>query len=155
MIYLGADHGGFELKEQVALWLNEWGFAFEDLGAHELMPQDDYTDYVKAVAERVAREDQRSLPWSDRTKGILVCRSGGGMCIGANRYPNVRAVYVDSEESARHSRTDNDANIISLAGDWVTRDQAHAAVRAFLETEFSHEERHDRRVRAIESMGKL
>lgn len=153
MIYLGADHGGYQLKEKVKHWLSSWEYEFEDLGAHEYNPDDDYTDFVQAVANKVSTEDDRSKPWKERTKGILLCRSGGGMCIGANRFKNVRAVYVESAPAAKHARTDNDANIISLAGDWINDTAAQETLMSWLETDFSHEERHERRVQDLERMG--
>jgi len=149
MIYLGADHGGFELKEKIKKWLDEWGEAYEDLGAHELNPGDDYTVYAHNVAAKVDRESDRSQPWPEQAKGILLCRSGGGMLIVANRYHQIRGDYVFNEASAAHGRDDNDCNVISLAGDWVSDDQAKLAVRAWLDTPFSGEERHIRRVNDI------
>lgn len=152
MIYLGADHGGYELKEKIKTWLGEWGEVYEDLGAHELDPNDDYTDFVKLVAERVNQETDRNTPWKDRAKGILLCRSGGGMLIAANRYPKVHGVYVFDHESAFHARDNNDANIVSLAGDWISDQQAQEALKTWLETEFSGEERFQRRIKATEEM---
>lgn len=149
MIYLGADHGGFELKEKVKQWLDEWGEKYEDLGAHELDPDDDYTDFSHKVASRVNQENVPTLPWEQQVKGILLCRSGGGMLIAANRYPNVRGNYVFDEVSAKHGRNDNDSNLVSLAGDWVDDESAKAAIRAWLDTPHSTEERHQRRVRAL------
>lgn len=153
MIYLGADHGGYELKEKVKRWLTSWGYEFTDLGAHEYNPDDDYTRFVRAVAEKVSQEDDRTKPWKERAKGVLLCRSGGGMGIGANRYKNVRAVYVESAPAAEHARRDNDANIISLAGDWINDTAAQEALMSWLETDFSHEDRHERRIRELEEMG--
>ena len=155
MIYLGADHGGFELKSKIKVWLEEWGFEFEDLGAHELNSEDDYTDFVEKVATRVDSESDSSEDWREQAKGILLCRSGGGMLIGANRFAKVRGVYVFDEESAIHSRRDNDANVISLAGDWVEDGVARVAVKAWLETEFSGEERHVRRLKKIDELGRV
>lgn len=149
MIYLGADHGGFELKEKIKTWLKEWGEAYEDLGAHELIPGDDYTVYAHEVASRVDRESDRSQPWNDQAKGILLCRSGGGMLIVANRYHQIRGDYIFDAKSAAHARDDNDCNVVSLAGDWVEEDQAKEALKAWLETPFSNEERHIRRVNDI------
>lgn len=152
MIYLGADHGGFELKEKIKQWLDEWGEQYEDLGAHELDPADDYTEYAHRVASKVDKENDPSQPWSEQSKGILLCRSGGGMLIAANRYHNVRGDYVFNAESAAHGRNDNDANLISLAGDWVDDENAKAAVKAWLETPHSSEERHQRRVKALNNL---
>ncbi len=153
MIYLGADHGGFELKEKIKVWLEEWGEGFEDLGAWEYDKGDDYNVYVRRVAERVQAESNREENWKRQVKGILLCRSGGGMVIGANRYRRVRAVYAENVRAVEHARKDNDANVISLAGDWISEAEAKRVVKAFLTTEFSEEERHERRVSELERMG--
>lgn len=152
MIYLGADHGGYALKEKIKNWLSEWGYDFEDLGAHEHNPDDDYTDFVKLVAKRVDQETDRLVPWKERAKGILLCRSGGGMLIAANRYPKVHGVYIFDHESAFHARDNNDANVVSLAGDWIDDHQAQVALKTWLETEFSGEERFQRRIKQTEEM---
>lgn len=154
MIYIGADHGGYQLKEKVKNWLKEWGYQYTDLGADTHKPEDDYVDYAHLVAERVNQESDRDHAWSERTKGILLCRSGGGMLIAANRYPNVYGVYVFDTTSAKHAREDNDANLISLAGDWVDDQTAKQAIKAWLETEFSNEPRHQRRVKKINKSDK-
>lgn len=153
MIYLGADHGGYALKEKIKSWLDEWGEAYEDLGAHQLDPADDYTDFAIAVAAKVNAQDDRNLDWKDRAKGILLCRSGGGMLIAANRFPKVHGVYVFDEESAIHARDNNDANVISLAGDWISESHAKEVVRLWLSTPFSGEERFQRRIKATEAAG--
>lgn len=153
MIYLGADHGGFELKEKIKQWLDDWGEAYEDLGAHELDPGDDYTEFAQRVAVRVNAETNRSIDWQDRAKGILLCRSGGGMLIAANRYPRVHGVYVFDEESVVHARDNNDANVISLAGDWINDEEAKQVIKLWLETPFSGAERFERRIKDTEEMG--
>jgi len=152
MIYLGADHGGYELKEKVKGWLGEWGYEFEDLGAYEMNAEDDYTEFAITVARRVDEETDRSQLWKDQAKGVLLCRSGGGMAIAANRFTGVRADYVFDEESAEHARDNNDANVITLAGDWIDEEMAKQTLKAWLGTEFSGEERHERRVRALSEL---
>lgn len=152
MIYIGADHGGYELKEKVKEWLDEWGEEYEDMGAHAHNPEDDYTEFVELVAKRVNEETDRSVSWKERAKGILLCRSGGGMLIAANRYPKVHGVYIFDHESAFHARDNNDANVVSLAGDWIDDESAKKSLRTWLETPFSGEERYDRRIKATEKM---
>ncbi|MCX8008572.1 MAG: RpiB/LacA/LacB family sugar-phosphate isomerase [Patescibacteria group bacterium] len=140
MIYLGADHGGFELKERIKEWLSTWGEQYEDCGAVTFDPNDDYPKYAFAVAEKVS--------WENR-KGILVCRSSGGVVIAANKVQGIRAVACWDELSARHAREHNDANIIALAGDWINEDTAKKIVHVFLSTPFSNEDRHVRRINQI------
>lgn len=141
-VYVAADHGGFELKEQIKHWLSEWGVDFHDLGAAMLEPTDDYPDFAFAVAKRVAEMPSTSL-------GVLVCRSGGGMTIVANKVVGIRAVPVYEPKQAVHARTDDHANVISLSGDWSTPALAKATLQAFLETEPSTSERHLRRIAKI------
>lgn len=149
MIYLGADHGGYELKEKIKSWLTEWKLKFEDLGAHKMDPEDDYPQFAFAVGEHVGMEDDALSPWPKRAKGILACRSAGGVVIAANKMRDVRAVAVTDVKSAKHSREHNDANVLALSGDWMTDTQAKEIVKTWLDTEFSKEERHTRRINQI------
>lgn len=140
VVYLGADHGGYQLKEMIKTWLREWGYNFDDCGALSEVPGDDYPQYAFAVAQKVA-SDVHSV-------GILCCRSGGGMVVAANKVRGARAIGVTDERSARHAREHDNANIISLAGDWLSVSQAQTAVKAFLVAQFLGE-RHERRVAQI------
>lgn len=149
MIYLGADHGGFEHKEKIKIWLKEWKLEYKDLGAHKLDPEDDYPQFAFAVAERVSQEDDMNKPWSKRPKGILACRSAAGVIIAANKIKDVRAVAVHDLTSAKHSREHNDANVLALSGDWMSEKEAKDIVKIWLDTEFSKEERHAKRIKQI------
>lgn len=149
MIYLGADHGGFELKNQIKEFLEDLGHECIDLGNTEFDKDDDYPVFAFRVAEQVAREDISEKPWKARTKGILVCRSAGGVIISANKVKGAYAIPVSDKKSAIHCRQHNDANIIALSGDWTNLEDAKEIVKIWLETEFSHEERHERRINMI------
>ncbi len=149
-VSIGADHGGYNLKEKVKLWLGEQGYKTVDVGAHCFDPDDDYPVFAFAVALRIGKEDNRRKPWGQRTKGILVCRSAAGMVIAANKVKGVRAVAACDVESARHCRQHNDANVLGLSGDWMSSDQALAMVKVWLETEYTGEARHERRIQMIE-----
>lgn len=149
MIYLGADHGGFKLKEKIKQWFTEWKLKYEDIGPLRLDPDDDYPQYAFAVAERVSREDAMTDSWKDRAKGILICRSAGGVVIAANKVKDIRAVAVYDTKQARHAREHNDANVIGISGDWMTEKQAKDIIKTWLDTQFSNEERHLRRVNQI------
>lgn len=142
MVYLGADHRGFELKEKIKTWLKGQGILFEDLGAHKLEPQDDYPDFALAVANKVAQNPHEH-------RGILLCGSGMGMDVVANKVRGVRATVAYSRDSARHARTNDDINVITLAGDILSLDEASEIINIFLTTEFSGEERHVRRLKKI------
>lgn len=141
MIYLGSDHGGFDLKEKIKKWLTQEKYEWEDLGNKVYDPEDDYPQFAFAVAQKVAKE---------RSKGILCCRSAAGMVIAANKVKGARAVTAFNAESAKHSREHNDANILALSGDWLDDYQAKAILEVWLNTEFSGEERHARRIKQIE-----
>lgn len=157
MIYIGADHGGFKLKVKIKKWLTEWKLEYEDVGAHKLDPEDDYPQFAFAVAEKVADDDDMNAEWAKRPKGILLCRSAGGMIIAANKIKDIRAVAVANETQAKHAREHNDSNVIGISGDWTTEDDAKKIIKIWLDTEFSGEDRHDRRVQQIrqkEYMGK-
>jgi len=142
MIYLGADHGGFALKDELKIWLAEWGMAFTDLGAATLDPEDDYPDFAFAVAQAVNQQPAEH-------KGILACRSAAGVIIAANKVKGVRAVAPTTELAAQHSREHNDTNVLGLSGDWLTPEAAKAVVHTWLQTPFSGEARHQRRLDKI------
>jgi ribose 5-phosphate isomerase B len=147
-IYLGADHGGFELKEKIKTWLTEQNYEVEDCGAFSYDGEDDYPDFTFPVAEKVAGDQ------TQESRGILFCRSSGGVIIAANKVRGVRAVGVTNTKAAQHAREHNNANMIGLAGDWMTEDQAKQAVLAFLTTPFSSESRHARRLEKIAARDK-
>lgn len=146
-VFLGADHRGFELKEKLKEWLKDHGYSVEDLGAHQLDSNDDYPDFAFAVADKVAGNPEEH-------RGILLCGSGAGMDVAANKVKGVRATVAWSKESAVHVRSHDDVNVISLAADWTPPDAAGEIVRAFLETPFSGEERHMRRLEKIREIEK-
>ncbi len=143
-IFLGSDHGGFLLKEEVKPWLKEQGYQVQDLGASQFKPKDDYPQYAAAVGRQVVD--------NDGSFGILFCRSGAGVTMAANKINGVRAVAANSKREAVHARTDNDANVISLAADWLDLDQAQIIISAFLNTDFSQKTRHQRRIRQIHQL---
>jgi RpiB/LacA/LacB family sugar-phosphate isomerase len=155
-MYLGADHGGFALKEYVKNWLTVQTALFdgviEDIGAQTLDPEDSYVPYAREVAQLI-QKDSGEPESEQKNFGILVCRSGGGMCIAANRYERVRAVVCRNRADVIHSREHNNANILVLEGDRVTPVQAEEMVRVFLQTAFG-EGRHVSRVRAIDEKRK-
>ncbi|MDO8452766.1 MAG: RpiB/LacA/LacB family sugar-phosphate isomerase [bacterium] len=141
-IYIGSDHGGFELKEKIGVWLTENGYEVEDLGAHELTEDDDYPDFIFPVGEKVAPESG--------SRGIILGRSGNGEAIAANKVKGVRAAVCTNVEMAKKAREHNDANVLSIGADFVDETLAIEIVKVFLETEFSNEERHKRRLEKIE-----
>jgi len=137
-IYLGSDHRGFELKEEILKWLRDEGYEVEEVGAYVFDPDDDYVDYAVKAAEMVegGKEGDRA---------ILLCGSGHGMEMVANRFPHVRAVLGFNDEVTRQGREDEDANVLVLPADWVSYKEACARGEIFLVTEASEEARHKRR----------
>jgi ribose 5-phosphate isomerase B len=141
MIYLGSDHAGFELKQEIDRTLEAADQAFTDLGPDELDPEDDYPDYAFAVGQAVS-EDPDAF-------GILVCGSAQGVCIAANKVNGVRAVAVTSAQDAERAREHNDANVLCLSGWNLKIADVAPIIDAFISTKFSGEERHMRRIAKI------
>lgn len=138
-IAIASDHAGFEEKERLKPVLNELGIQFDDLGT--VSPESvDYPDYARKVADEVAQGKVE--------QGILVCGSGTGMAIAANKVPGVRAAVAWNEEIARLAREHNDANVLSLAARYITPEENDKIVRAWFAARFDGG-RHLRRVDKI------
>jgi len=144
-IFIGADHNGFELKNQVREHLEHNGFDSEDVGAMTLDKDDDYPQYAFAVTAKVIGEE-------DPVFGILVCGSGQGMAIAANRVAGIRAALVWSPAEARAARRDDNANVLVLPATMIDTDTALAIVDDFLDQKFSGEPRYQRRLDQIEEV---
>ncbi|MFH1461278.1 MAG: RpiB/LacA/LacB family sugar-phosphate isomerase [Patescibacteria group bacterium] len=145
MIYLGADHAGFHLKEELKQYLGELGYEYQDLGAKEFEPEDDYSDYALEVAKKVAAKDGL---------GILICATGSGVCLAANKVKDIRASVVWNDFTALQAREHNNANVICLAGKVLDSETAKKIVRLWLEAEFTGEERHVRRLGKVKEAEK-
>lgn len=141
-VILGADHAATELKEAIKAVLFEEGYALEDVSPSMPEAGDDYPDYAFSVAEKVAADPEG-------VKGILACDTGIGMDIAANKIEGVRAALAVNEFGARRAREHNDANVIVFGAELISVGDAVRAAKAFLETPFSAEERHVRRVGKI------
>ena len=138
-IAIASDHAGFEEKERLKPLLNELGIQYEDLGTVSTESVD-YPDYARKVGEEVAAGNVE--------QGLLVCGSGTGMAIAANKIPGVRAAVAWNEEIARLAREHNDANVLSLAARYTAPDENEKIVRAWFAARFDHG-RHERRVNKI------
>ena len=138
-IALGADHAGFELKEALKGWLIDRGYQVLDLGTHG-SESVDYPDYAAQVAEAVADGKVE--------RGVLVCGTGIGMAMTANKVPGIRAAVCSDGFTARMSREHNDANVLALAGRLMESDMAVDILQLWLETEFAGG-RHSRRLSKI------
>lgn len=143
MIYLGADHRGFRLKEEIKSFLASKKYQFEDMGNFSYDPSDDYTDFAKLVAEKVSEKPEEN-------KGILICGSGVGVDITANKFHGVRSALADDIETAKQSREHDDTNVLSLPADEVDFELAKKIITLWLETPFSNGEKYKRRIGKIE-----
>ena len=149
-VYLGSDHAGFELKAAIIAWLGEAGHEAVDCGPASYDPEDDYPVFVLRAAEGVIG-DPGSL-------GIVIGGSGNGEQIASNKVPGVRAALAWTAETAQLARQHNDANVLSLGARMYSTEDAVSFAKVFVETPFSGEPRHARRlaeVTAYEKSGEL
>ena len=140
-VYLGTDHAGFELKEQIKAYLMQQGHEVKDCGAFEFDKTDDYPDFISKAAKQTANDPD--------SKGIVFGKSGAGECIVANKIKGIRAILGFNKENVELSRLHNNANVLSLGSAFVNSNLAKELVKLFLETDFSNEERHKRRIDKI------
>ena len=140
-IALAADHGGFELKEQLAKPLRTSGYEVVDYGAYSLTPSDDYPDFVVPLAKAIARKEVE--------RGVVICGSGIGACIAANKVQGVRAGTIHEGYSARQGVEDDNMNVICLGGRVIGYALAWYLVQIFLSAQFSNAERHMRRLAKV------
>lgn len=143
VVYMAADHGGYEAKEQLKSQL-QGEYEVRDLGPDSLNPDDDFTPFAEKVSRAVAEEKG--------AMGILICRSGEGMVMAANKIDGVRAALVWDQSVARETREDNDANVLSLPADHISFDEMMAITRVWLSTAFSNAPRHVRRIEQIDRL---
>lgn len=141
MIAIGCDHGGFDLKRAIMAHLDRRGLAYKDFGTYS-KESCDYPEYGRAVGRAVAS--------GECEKGIVICTTGIGISIAANRIPGVRAAHCTDCYSAKMTRLHNDANVLALGAAIVTEELAIQITDIFLDTPFSGEERHRRRIAEIE-----
>jgi ribose 5-phosphate isomerase B len=127
-LLIASDHAGFDLKEHLKRVLSTWGVAFEDLGTHSAQSVD-YPDFARKVAEPIAAGRAQ--------RGVLLCGTGQGMAMAANRFRGVRAALPHDELEARLSREHNDANVLALGGRTLAPEQAAAILRVWLDTPFA------------------
>ena len=142
-VALGADHGGFALKEELSNRL-QGKYEVLDLGAYRLDPNDDYPDFVRAVTE--------ALVTGQAQRGIIICGSGVGACIAANKVPGIRACLCHDSYSAHQGVEHDDMNVLCLGARVIGLELAWELVTVFLEASFSSEERHKRRLEKVKAI---
>ena len=145
-IYIGSDHAGYQLKEELKIFLNELGHTVEDFGNIRLEPEDDYPDFIKPVAEAVSR--------NPHAMGVILGGSGQGEAIAANRYRHVRAAvwYGKNDKILTLSREHNNANVLAIGARFMDVEEAKRGVHLWLDTPYSHDFRHERRIAKIDEL---
>lgn len=142
-IFVAADHRGFELKNQLVEYFQQKEIRVEDLGNYEYQPDDDYPDFAKRIAKAVLQNLENHL-------GIIICGSGCGVAIVANRFTGIRAGLAMNENQARHIRQNDHVNVLTLAADYLSFDQATKIVEVFLSAKPKTEEKYLRRIKKID-----
>ncbi len=145
VIYFGADHRGFELKNRLLEFLRNQGYQTADFGAANLEPDDDYPAYAALVAKKISLDPEQS-------RGVLICGSGVGMDIAANKFSNVRSVLAISPDQVYAARKDDNVNVLSIAADFVSAEGAEKMLQVFMATPFSGEQKYRRRLGQIEEV---
>ncbi|MBU0467218.1 MAG: ribose 5-phosphate isomerase B [Nanoarchaeota archaeon] len=140
-IFLASDHAGFKVKQNIKKFLDRKKISYHDLGPKEYIANDDYPDYAFKVASRVAR--------NKNYKGILVCGSGIGMVIAANKVKGIRAVAAYDKYSAKFSKSHNDSNVLCLRAKNFPFRRTKKILSTWLNTRFSEEDRHNHRIKKI------
>ncbi len=143
-IYIGADHAGWELKESLEDYLKEKKYKVVDMGNQNLVQDDDYPKFGHAVAKRVVTDEG--------SHGIVICGNAQGICIVANKVKGVRAATGFNSDVAKSARSDDNSNILCLPGRHMSVDEAKNIVNIWLQTAFSGEKRHIRRLKEIEDI---
>jgi ribose 5-phosphate isomerase B len=143
VIYIGADHRGFDHKEEIKKYLAGLGYTVSDMGNEKYDESDDYPDFAEKVARKVAAEG---------SLGILICGSGVGMDIVANKFTGIRSALVSNSEQAIDAKTDDDVNVIALAADYSSIEDSKKIISLWIGSKFSGEEKYTRRLKKIEEL---
>jgi ribose 5-phosphate isomerase B len=140
-VFIGADHRGFALKEAVRTWLTQTGHEVVDCGNTRYDPEDDFPDFSLAVADLVVR--------APSSLGIVICGSGGGVTMAANKVRGIRCAQAVNVDDVVHNRKHDDMNVLAVGSDFTTETEAKSMIEAFLTTQFSGEPRFVRRLSKI------
>ena len=145
MLYLTADHRGFDLKQKIAQYLRDKKLDFQDLGAFEYLQTDDFPDYAEKLSKKI---DEDKL----NNSGIALCGSGAGMSIALNKFDGVRAGLAENPEMSEAMRKDDDINVLVIPADFVSEPNAYMIVDKFLATQPKTEEKYKRRLCKIKKI---
>lgn len=146
-VYIGADHNGFHMRQALLEHLKKSGYDVEDEGDVRLNPEDDYPIFAAKVVSSIRANNDGGV------RGILLCGSGQGMCMAANRFKGIRAALGHDKESVRTSRNDDDANVLCLPARVMAEDKANELVEIFLQTPFAGAPRFKRRIKELDELG--
>jgi ribose 5-phosphate isomerase B len=147
-IYIGADHNGFERKKQLTEYLQKNGYEVVDEGDVSLAPEDDFPQFASKVVQAMRGDQDPST-----AKGILICGSGQGMCMAANRFKGIRAALAYDQEEARSARNDDDSNVLCLSARSLDFNTTLSIVHTWLMTPFAGANRFKRRVAELDELG--
>lgn len=146
-IYLGADHNGFDYKAKLADYLQRSGYEVVDEGDTARQPEDDFPQFAGRVVQAMRADGAADV------RGILICGSGQGMCMAANRFRGIRACLAFDQEEARSARNDDDANVLCLSARTLDLDASLGIVHTFLMTPFAGASRFKRRIQQLDEIG--
>lgn len=146
-IFIGADHNGFEFKKLVADFLRRSGYEVVDEGDDKLQPEDDFPQFAGRVVSAMLASGE------DDPKGVLICGSGQGMCIAANRFKGIRACLCLDAREAQMARNDDDCNVLCLPSRFMNAKEAEPIITAWLSTPFAGASRFKRRIRQLDELG--
>jgi len=146
-IYLGADHNGFEYKNKLSEYLKKSGYEVVDEGGVILEPEDDFPQFAGRVIQAMRGDSDPDV------RGILICGSGQGMCMAANRFKGIRASLCWDQEEARAARNDDDSNVLCLSSRYLDLDKTVGIVHTWLMTPFAGAPRFKRRIQELDELG--
>jgi len=149
-VFIGADHRGFDLKENLKEWMSKNDIAFQDVGAFTLDENDDYPVYAKKLSESVSED----LISGKETRGIILCGSGVGVDIVANKFDGIRSGLGASRKQVESGRRDDDINVLAIASNYTDFEQAKQLIETFLKTEFDELAKRKRRLDEIKEIEK-
>jgi RpiB/LacA/LacB family sugar-phosphate isomerase len=145
MLFLASDHGGYKLKKQLCGFLDSMRVSYKDLGPFEYLDGDDYPEYVDLlVTEMRTKKDNL---------GVVICKNGCGVSMYANKFKGIRAALSWDPKHAASSKNDDNANVLALPADYIDLETAKRVLVSWVETPFSNEERHIRRVSKVDGHG--
>ncbi len=146
-IYIGADHNGYKLKGIVSEYLKKRGYEVVDVGGDQFDPDDDFPQFAGRLSSELLASDDHDA------KGILICGSGQGMCMAANRFKGIRASLVWDSQEAVEARNDSDSNVLCLPARVLSKDEAFKIIDVWLSTPFAGAARYIRRVKQLDELG--